>query len=219
MEETKKEAIRILSSCALSYETELANKNLLFVFVKKSGKTGVFETTFLNSNFLHLTGVISSVEPINFYNKCLNSKLTDKDIYFKKDGTTWRKLRILPRFVSKNLSANMLGRFSETGMRLYTERVVGQVNGTMGFVYDSNRKIFIPNTLLEEDVRNLSNNIYRIIFSFRKNIGDQKYSEVVYTAKKLKLDRIKLVLPSHLDYLKSYFISPVKSNSLDTPND
>lgn len=35
MEETKK-AIRILSSCALSYEPELANKNLLFVFVKKS---------------------------------------------------------------------------------------------------------------------------------------------------------------------------------------
>ncbi|MBQ9364782.1 MAG: hypothetical protein IJT82_03310 [Schwartzia sp.] len=213
MDNRKIEALGILSRCALEYDNELSNRNILFIYVDKRGQTNVFETTFLNSNYLHLTGIQTNIDSVNFYKKCLNRKLTADDIAFKEDGTTWRKLNILPRFVCKNISANMLGRFSATGMKLYTEKVVGQVNGTFGFILDPSRNIYVPNTILEEDIRKLSNDTHRIIYTFRKNIEDMKYDEIVYVAKKLNLNKIRISLPLQLDYLKYYIRDNSQQNA------
>ncbi len=82
------------------------------------------------TNFLHLTGLkvkkhkynADGIENTNdsddtisakeFYEKCLAHRLSASDFEFARDGTTPLKLDVLPRLISKNLSATMIGDYN-----------------------------------------------------------------------------------------------------------
>ena len=98
--------------------------------------------------------------------------------------------------MSKNLSANMAGDFAGKTAKLYTERIVGRLNGSMGFVFDEIAKRYVPNTVPHEDMRDMVSPLYRIVATYRKNIKDIQYSEVVYAAK--KVDFNSLIFPAEI---------------------
>lgn len=96
---TKKDALNIVFSCAISYKENLAGRSLLFVTADKHKVVRGLEVTFDSSNFLHMTGFKLSNKEIganNFLSMCCDKRLSETDFEFAADGTTEMKLRVLP---------------------------------------------------------------------------------------------------------------------------
>lgn len=208
---TKAEAIEIVVSCAETYSRELLNKSLLFVCQDKHNRVMCMEFFFYDRNFLHLTGLKmkkrtskeknsgESQSSKDFFYNCLSHTVSPDDFEFSPDGTTPLKLGILPHLVSKNLSANIIGDFSSPRPKLYTEKLAGGTKGCMGFLVDGVSNQYVPNTVLNEDIRNIVSDWARVIIVYRKEISEERYSEITYAAKKIDWD--KIAFPEAYTYL------------------
>ncbi len=206
----KKRALSVVFSCAAEYQKNFVDKCLLFLFTDKHKNVYSLEVTFDVSNFLHLTGFEINEDEISrtdFFNRCLDKRLSEKDFEFKADGTTELKMKVLPTLMQKNLSAKMIGDYNNLKPKLYTERIAGSISGCMGFVQDEETGRYVPNTVLDSDIRDVVYLPYRIIATFRKQRKDALYSEIVYLAKKVEWERIKL--PKEYEYLP---LPPDKAN-------
>ena len=90
----------------------------------------------------------TSIPAVRFYEKCLDHRLTESDFELSDKGTTELKLDVLPLLISKNLSANMIGDFSSTHPKLYTEKVAGGKKAYIGFIFDTMSQKYVPNTVI-----------------------------------------------------------------------
>ncbi len=210
LKKNKRDALSVIFKAADDYEKNLRDHNLLFLCCDKHKRISSFEVEFNASNFLHLTGVkISQYFKNNanpkkelankFYEKCINRRLSVNDFNFAKDGTTQLKLDVLPALMQKNLSANSIGDLDTLTFKLYTEKIVGSMRGCMGFVNDQKVHKNVPNTVLKAEPRHLSNETKRIIVTYRKKKCEEKYSEIVYSAKAIDWSSIKF--PKEIEYL------------------
>ncbi len=218
MSYNKEDAVRIVVSCAEKYRDELENRMLLFACMNKHKHVSCVEFSFFDYNFLHLTGlkttkkfmaeskeqlgrnkVTEKISAERFYRKCLDHRLMTSDFEFSDSGTTPMKLEVLPSVICKNLSANMVGDFNSPHPKLYTEKVAGGVNAYMGFVKDAASHMYVPNTVVKEDIRKNVFNYARVITTYRKNITDNRYSEIVYAAKGIDWSKVKF--PDGYTYL------------------
>ncbi len=198
---TKAEALKIVLSCAEDYKQNLVNRSLLFVYLDENKDSDTIETIFTASNFLHMTGLKFKVDnkANHFFNLCIDKRLTVDDFEFASNGTTPLKLQVLPFLVKRNLSAKMLGTFSGNNYLLMTDKLIGSTIGCMGFIKSEANNLYVPNTVLYGDIRkNISEN-RRILITYSKSVADDKYSEIVYTAK--KYDFSSLVLCDRYKYL------------------
>lgn len=185
---TKKEALGIVFSCAPLYKKNLVDQSLLFVTTDKHKEVHCLEVTFDTSNFLHMTGFKLRKPGINarhFFNLCYDKRLTESDFDFASDGTTEMKMRVLPSLMKKNLSAKMLGDYNLYQPKLYTDKLAGSLSACMGFVRDGGNGRFVPNTVLEGDIRTKVKHADRIILTYRKKRIDAQYAEIVFQAKKV----------------------------------
>lgn len=185
-------AAKIIADCAKEYHNNLENQNLLIVFGSPDTPY-YFETTFLPSNFLHLTGVkpVSDSGSFDFYQKALSSKLNANDFTLAENGMTERKLSVLPRLTKIYTMAKMVGDYNSVRSMLYTEKLVGNTTACLGFVFQDG--FYIPNTALEEDIRNLSlKPTQRVLAIFRKPAKIDRYQEMCYLAKGIDINSIAL---------------------------
>lgn len=200
----KEDALKILFDCAQLYKTNLVDKNLLLICADKHGRTSALCVQFVTSGFLHLTGVKFINAPRltagEFFDKCLKKRLSLNEFDLATDGTTGMKLQVLPMLFAKNLSANIVGDYSARAPLLVTEKLAGGVRGCMGFVYDEQTGYYAPNTILNLDIRTYIKEQLRVIATFRKRKADEKYSEVVYLAKKVAWEKISF--PPEYKYIQ-----------------
>lgn len=188
----KEKAIRIIANCASDYHAYLENHNLLFVFGTPQ-KPNFFEAVFLPRHFLHLTGVDVTEGRFSgssdFYEKALKGKLSPDDFSLAKNGTTEMKLLVLPQLMKIHRSAKMIGDYSFTKSALYTEKLAGNVAACLGFVREDT--YFIPNTALNEDIRDITGKPQqRVLAIFRKSIGQDVFRELCYVAKGVTIQDI-----------------------------
>ena len=211
---TKEQAISIVTTCAREYRTNLADRVLLVVSLDNKLQTSCIEFTFDASNFLHLTGLklletLDSsgkrykLNSIQFYKRCLDRKLRVQDFDFSEDGTTPLKLDVLPAIINSNLSAKMIGDYNSANPKLFTEKLVGNVNACVGFVATPPIGRYVPNSVLKVDIRTYAPNWARIVAIFRKDKTDDAYSEITYKAKNVDWSMIKY--PSKLSHLSTLF--------------
>lgn len=196
---SKEEAIRIVIECARKYERNLVDKSMLFILMDKNRNISWVEVSFYRQNFLHLTGLKidkSNMSAEQFYQNCIDRRLSKDSFRISEDGTTQLKLRVLPFLMEKDLHANSFGQFAGTGIQLYTEKLAGGVKGCLGFIKDASSGVWVPNTLLNEDIRKISKNPLRIIATYRKAQSEKQYKEIVHKAKKIEWD--KLIYPESL---------------------
>lgn len=208
---TKAEAIEIVVSCAEKYSAELLDRSLLFVCQNQHKKITCIEVFFYDRNFLHLTGLKlkkrarkdsngdSAQNAKDFFENCLSHTVSPKDFDFAADGTTPLKLEILPYLISKNLSAKTVGDFYSLRPRLYTEKLAGSNKGCMGFRTDDITNNYVPNTVLNEDIKYNVRDWARVIAVYRKGCCDDKYSEITYLAKNVDWD--SATFPEEYSYL------------------
>lgn len=192
---TKEQALRIVFACAAEYKKNLVDRSLLFVCTDKHQNTYCLEVTFDITNFQHLTGLKTDktgISAAQFFDLCIKKRLRSEDFEFAADGTTYLKMKILPNIVRKNLSANMIGDYNKSQPKLYTEKIAGGVKACVGFVRDKGVGRYVPNTVLEGDIRQKVKRPDRILLTYRKYRGEDRYSEIVYAAKKVEWGKVKL---------------------------
>lgn len=221
---TKKEALAVVFSCADEYKENLVDHSLLFLCQDKHKNTYCVEVTFDISNFQHLTGFKTvrmdsessehdssdenaaqktgkkKITAAHFFELCIDRRLSENDFEFAEDGTTPLKMKVLPSVVKKSLSANMIGFYNGLQPRLYTERIAGSVKACVGFVKDEDDGRYVPNTVLEGDIRQKVTRPDRILVTYRKKSDTVEYSEIVYAAKKVDWKTIKV--PKEYPYLQ-----------------
>jgi len=190
----KEAAIKIITSCAKSYKNNLENKNLLLIFGDLQTPE-YFEASFLPRNFLHLTGIKlvegRIVSSKDFYDRCLNGKLSPDDFYMAQNGTTDMKLSVLPQLMNLHLCAKMVGDYDNTKSLLYTEKIAGNIFACVGFIHENG--YYIPNTALREDIRDITISPQkRVLAIFRKDIKQKLYETICYTAKKVNILQLNL---------------------------
>jgi len=83
----------------------------------------------------------------------------------------------------------MIGNYNNSKALLVTDKLVGGIYGCVGFVRDG--QVYIPNTALNEDIRNISrNSCGRILATFTKSVDGTKYSANTYAAKGVDLEKL-----------------------------
>ena len=83
----------------------------------------------------------------------------------------------------------MVGDYDMAKTRLFTEKIVGTVTACLGFVREGN--YYIPNTVLREDIRNVTTSPQkRILAIFVKGVKENAYKEISYIAKDINVETL-----------------------------
>lgn len=193
----QKEIINIVSKCLKVYDFNLKNKDIMFVLEGKDKSLSKEEVFFPKSCFYHLTGikivekngrVLNSYE---FYDNIKDNTIsTKKYIIKRKDNTADLKLQVLPQLMRIDKISNMLGEFNNYNIYLKTEKLAGNVNACMGFKKDIKLNIYVPNTALKKDIREITNNRSKIIAILKKKHTDKLYSCITYLKQNYKIYNI-----------------------------
>lgn len=209
---TKKEAISIISKCATLYAANLCDRQLAFVYRDGNNQTGFVEVTFRSNNFMHFTGIDTKnhIKANAFYRDALDKRLKESAIQFKNNHTTELKLQILQNIMNIPFTARMIGDYTGAHLDLYTEKVAGTTTACLGLILRGSE--YIPNTILKQDIRNITPKPPGKIFAiFRKPIRHDTYTELTFRSG--SIDITKKCLPP--DLLKkvdtSLFIPEIKS--------
>ncbi len=190
----KKTALKIISDAALIYKESFINRNLVVIFGNPKEAECV-EIKGSSSNYLHLTGMKinkSNCESADtFFKRAIDGKLSERDFEFK-DGSTVQKLQVLKQVMNITKNANMIGDYNcnSSHIKLSTHKLAGNVKACIGFI--RNGRFYIPNTVLNSDIRNETVNVQRILLILSKSISEDcySYSKVEYVAKGIDADKI-----------------------------
>jgi len=184
---SKEKAVGIIHNCAVLYNDNLSGRNVLFV-TAGNNKAVCFEALFLPQNFLHLTGVRTSMNSDFFFRAALNKRLSPDSIAFDQAGATELKLEILPQLMAIHTTARMIGDYDNSRPLLVTDKFAGTVTMAMGFIYVND--LFIPNTALKIDVRDITSKATRrrVIAIFSKPRNEVLYKQLTYIAKGITFD-------------------------------
>ena len=181
----KIEIINTLSKCIKIYDENLKNKKVMFIVENKKRKLEIEEMFFGKRNFYHLTGVKvldktgKELSSNNFYDLLLKSRINYSK-FVKKDNTTDLKLQVLPQLMKIDRIANMIGEYDVTKIFLQTDKIAGNINACMGFVRDKRLKLYVPNTALKKDIRQITSIRNKIIAILKKDSRDKLYSNITY---------------------------------------
>lgn len=182
----KKEIINIISKSQKEFDENLKNKNVMFVYEDNKGNVDKVEVVLPVSCFYHLTGVMAYdkdnklINSYKFYNLLNKNRISSMNIKIK-NKTTYYKLNVLPQLMKIDRNANMIGEFVGNNLYLRTEKVAGNVNACMGFIKNTKlESVYIPNTILKEDIRKITSNRNKIVGIMKKDINDELYEEITY---------------------------------------
>ena len=114
--------------------------------------------------------------------ECIDNTLSVEDI--KPAPMMTLKLDVLPQLMQIHKHAKMIGPFDGGKVALYTEKVIGTVKACMGFTYDEDELVFVPNTVLKEDIRSVSNETSQVVAVYSKRFDSERYDTLCYIADK-----------------------------------
>ena len=84
----------------------------------------------------------------------------------------------------------MMGSYNHSHPLLYTEKLVGGVKWALGFRDVSGLGDYVPDTLLEGDIRDSIHETYRIIATYIKNRNEENFTCLIYKAKKIDAESL-----------------------------
>ena len=198
-----KTAIKIVTNAAKQYEERLKDRHFMVVY-QEGSQTKFVEFGFRDMNFLHLTGIETTLKAKQFYNACLDHKLSERDIINFTKGKTQQKLAVLP-YLSNVLYNNcMIGYSINNGVYLQADYFVGNTKAVLSVGFRFGKTVDYPVTLYNGDVRKMISPACKVLAIFSKAYNEKKYNKCTYLSKgqqieKLKLDKESQELLSEID--------------------
>lgn len=186
----KSDIIEILYHSAMLFDKHLRNKNLLIVYGQPNVPQFI-ETRATNDNFIHLTGINITDKKITaakFYENILDRKVSEEDFELKKDGTSELKLKVLPYIMEINKYSKIMGVYNNKRPKLRTDKLVGNITASLGFILTG--KYYVPNTVLNGDIRDDIEKSQRVLAILSKEVKEQNYSQIETIAKKINISDI-----------------------------
>lgn len=198
----KERDMHVLKECALLYKSNLMNKNLLIVSLYNK-QFSLVSVEFNKNNYKHLTGVLTNLSANKFMDALLGDRLSFDDWDYRNDGTSQLKIRALPQMVNLHKDARMIGAYSGNRVYLKSDMCFGGVYCYLGLVIDKHNKrftedVYVPNSLINGNIKEDTNNQERIMAIFRKNKKDAKYKEVTYLAKDVNLHQLNAYIEEYV---------------------
>lgn len=182
------------------YDSKLRNKDFLIVFkeidILGNDKIKYIEVKCRKNNYMHLTGVkyinknlrnknknenYDIVYANNFFDLIMSSRLNINYCYYKADETTNIKLEILNHILNFPFNAVMIGNYNYSKPHLYTKKICGTITSCIGFI-NANESLY-PNTILKEDIRNITEKTFPIIMICSKSKDETKYNVITRKGK------------------------------------
>lgn len=186
----KEEILKRVYSGASTYQECVLNHQYLFVFEVSKDNYQYVEIGFKKEQYQHLTGTwLDDVKSIDFFNRCIARRISVNDLKVSQDGTTDLKLDVLENAIRGIGKSSMIGIYDQSRVYLKTDRLIGGVSWCVGFVpASSHNSPLCANTLLKEDIRNISQGKpCRIIFGIEKLPGSKSYSKITKRVKDIDI--------------------------------
>ena len=73
---------------------------------------------------------------------------------------------------------------------LYTEKVIGNIRYCFGLVKDKKTNYYLPNSAIQEDIRNITNNMCNIVAILKKEKDEKFYSNITYIKNNFDLNNL-----------------------------
>lgn len=186
-----KTAIKIVTNAAKEYEKRLNNRHFMVVYQEgEENKTVQFG--FRDMNFLHLTGIETTLKAKQFYRACLEHKLAEREIINFTKGKTQQKLAVLPYLVDVLYNNCMIGYSINNGMYLQADYFVGNTKAVLSVGFRFGKTVDYPVTLYNGDVREMISPVCKVLAIFSKVYNDEKYTKCTYLSKGQQIDKLKL---------------------------
>ena len=178
----------------MKYDKKSALK-ILIVYLE-CGNVKYAEVGFRDLNFLHLTGVKTTISAKKFYEYCIAHRLSENNFEIDKAGSVQRKLVVLPYLHDLLYHNCMIGNFINSGVMIKADYFVGDTKLilSLGFRHEHGKDI--PVTLFSGDVRKLTNPTNKVLAILVKSISDDLYKEATYIARNTTI--ASLGLPQEL---------------------
>lgn len=176
---TKPEILKIILSVAKEYDEKLNDKHFRITYQK--GKN-IEETVvgFRDMNFLHLTGVKTKLSAQQFYQACINAKLSERDFEIDNKGKVQQKIAVLPYLPNLLYGKCMIGDFINSGIMIRADYFVGDTRATISVGFKVGNAADIPVTLYHEDVRKLSHPTCKVLEIRCKKFDETEYNLSTY---------------------------------------
>ncbi|MBO4900794.1 MAG: hypothetical protein J5509_10955 [Lachnospiraceae bacterium] len=187
----RRKAIKTVIEAASNYERFLNNKSFLIVYKTEKGIEYV-DVVFRSWHFLHLTGLKTKLSAKQFYETCLENKLSEKDLIFDNSGKAEQKLKVLPYLHDLLYHNCMIGEFINSGVMIQADYFVGDTKLilSLGFRRESNRDV--PVTLYAGDVRKLTNPTNKVLAIFVRSFSEEIYNNNSYISKDTVIEDLDL---------------------------
>jgi len=159
---TLDEARKIVMNCAKIYNKKLLNKKFEIIYRDRyDNEIKDIEICFCKENYQHLTGIELIDKEGNirehvaelFYEKCINNRLSKKEIQLKKDGTTNLKLAALPIMMDIHKVTKIAGDYNGVRPYLFSDKIVGNINFCLGLKLDKIMGYYVPSSSLLHNIK------------------------------------------------------------------
>ena len=185
----KNTALKIVIEAAKNYEKHLKDKHFLIIYQQGKNKQSVC-IGFRDINFLHLTGIKTKLSAKRFYSACIAGKLSEKDIDFSENGTTYQKLAVLPYLHEVLYHHCMLGYFVNSGIYIRADYFIGDTKAVLSIGIREGKTTDIPVTLYKENVKMLVSPVYKVLAIFSKEYNEDQFMSCTYLSKEQKAEEL-----------------------------
>lgn len=183
-------AIKKLNQFATMYSENLLGFKFLFIY-RDIYSINFIEVVFSESNFKHLTGVVTSMSSSLFFSECLSQQLKLNDFDFSRDGTTGSKFQVLDKILTIHTTARYIGDYNSQRPWIITDKLIGDYECCLGL--QLNKKFYIPNSVLKS---NISKEVQlpprKILASLRTERNAKVYSELCYQKPDILISNLDL---------------------------
>lgn len=186
-----KTAIKIVTEAAKQYDVYLNDRHFMVVYQEGSEQKYV-KFGFRDMNFLHLTGIKTTLKAKQFYQVCLDHKLAEKDIVGFTKGSTQQKLSVLPHLSKIFYNNCMIGYSIDNGVYLQADYFVGNTKAVLSVGFRFGKTVDYPVTLYNGDVRKMISPACKVLAIFSKQYNDTEYNKCTYLSKGQQIEKLKL---------------------------
>ena len=188
---SNKEALKILTDAVKNYDIKLKDKHFLIVY-QEGGQIKTACVGFRDMNFLHLTGVKTNLSAQVFYSAAISGKLSERDFSLDTKGKAQQKLAVLPYLHGLFYHNCMIGNFINSGIYIKADYFVGDTKAVLSVGFRYGKKIDMPVTLYNENVKTLSRPVYKVLAIFVKEYNEGVYAICTYLSKGQEIEKLRL---------------------------